>query len=104
MQMRDFKTELFKALSHPTRISILDTLRNGEMTVGDLQDALRVEQSNVSQHLAALRARDLVSARREGTSIWYSVTDSAIWKLLDVARTIYERQVRRSHFLLERSI
>jgi DNA-binding transcriptional ArsR family regulator len=101
--MRDFKAELFKALSHPTRISILDALRHGEMTVGDLQDALRIEQSNVSQHLAALRARDLVTARREGTSIWYRVSDPALWKLLDIVRTIYERQVRRSHMMLERS-
>ena len=102
--MRNFKTELFKALSHPARIGILDALRRGEMTVGDLQDALGLEQSNVSQHLAALRGRDLVSARREGSSIWYNVTDHDIWKLLDVARSIYERQVRRSHRMLERSI
>lgn len=102
--MRSFKAELFKALSHPTRISILDALREGEMTVGDLQDALDIEQSNLSQHLAALRARDLVATRREGTSIWYSVTDAAIWKLLDVSRTIYERQLRRSNLLLEQSL
>jgi ArsR family transcriptional regulator len=80
-------------LSHPTRIRILDALREGEMTVGDLQEKLSVEQSTVSQHLSALRSKDLVQGRREGTSVWYMVPDPEIWQLLDIARDIYERQL-----------
>jgi DNA-binding transcriptional ArsR family regulator len=91
--LRDFKAELFKALGHPMRIRILDALREGDLTVGDLQQRLKAEQSLVSQHLAALRSRDLVQGRREGTSVWYSVADPAIWQLLDTARDIYERQL-----------
>jgi DNA-binding transcriptional ArsR family regulator len=72
----------------------VDALRDGEMTVGDLQDELKMEQSSVSQHLAILRSRDFVQARREGTSVYYSVSDPAIWKLLDIARDIYKRQLR----------
>jgi ArsR family transcriptional regulator len=94
--LRHFKAEIFKTLSHPTRIRILDALRDGELTVRDLQDKLKIEQSTASQHLAALRAKDFVVARREGSSIWYSVSDRLTWKLLDVARDIYDRQLMRS--------
>jgi|SRR5579872_78673 len=99
--IRHFKAELFKVLSHPTRIRILDALREGRLTVGELQQRLSAEQSTVSQHLAALRAKDLVEARREGTSVWYSVTDPAIWQLLDIARDIYERQLTTNRAMLE---
>ena len=92
--LRHFKAELFKTLSHASRIRILDALRNGEMTVGDIQDELKMEQSSVSQHLAILRSRDFVHSRREGTSVFYSVSDPAIWKLLDIARDIYKRQLK----------
>lgn len=99
--VRHFKAEFFRVLSNPTRIRILDALRDGEMTVGDIQDELEAEQSTVSQHLAALRSINFVQTRREGTLMWYSVSDPAIWKLLDVAREIYERQLRRNQAMLE---
>jgi ArsR family transcriptional regulator len=91
--MRDFKAELFKTLSHAVRIKILDALRDGELTVGELQRRLDVEQSNLSQHLGALRSKDLVRARRASTSVWYSVADPEVWHLLDTARSIYERRL-----------
>ena len=100
--VRHFKAEFFRVLSHPTRLRILDTLRDGEMTVGDIQAELKVEQSTLSQHLGALRAINFVHARREGTSVWYAVTDAAIWKLLDVARGIYDRQLRKNRAMLEK--
>ena len=99
--MRDFKAELFKALGHPMRIRILDALRDGELTVGDLQARVNAEQSLVSQHLAALRSRDLVHARREGTSVWYTVADPAIWQLLDTARDIYARQLLNNRAMFD---
>lgn len=99
--MRHFKAEFFKTLAHPMRIRILDELREGELTVGQLQRALGAEQSHVSQHLAALRSKDFVQARRAGTSVWYSVSDAAIWRLLDAAREIYERQLHHQQEVLE---
>ena len=91
--MRNFKAELFKTLSHALRIRILDALRDGELTVGELQRRLEVEQSSISQHLAALRSKDLVRARRASTSVWYSVPDPEVWHLLDTARDIYKRRL-----------
>jgi len=92
--VRNFKAELFKTLSHAVRIRILDALRDGELTVGELQRRLAVEQSSVSQHLAALRSKELVRARRASTSVWYSVADPKIWRMLDLARDIYERRLQ----------
>ena len=99
--MQNFKAELFKTLSHPTRLRILDALRDGELTVGEVQERLDVAQSTASQHLAALRARDLVEARREGTSVWYRVSDQAIWQVLDLARDIYERRLYKNREAFE---
>ena len=99
--LRHFKAEFFKTLSHPTRIRLLDALREGELTVRDLQEKLGIEQSTASQHLAALRARDFVTARRDGTSVWYSVSDASILNLLDIARDIYERQLGRTQASFE---
>jgi DNA-binding transcriptional ArsR family regulator len=101
--VRHFKAELFKSLSHPMRIRILDLLRDGELTVGDLQGRLSAEQSMVSQHLAALRSKELVHGRREGTSVKYTVSDPAIWQMLDIAREIYERQIQSHQVMLEAS-
>ena len=94
--LRSFKAEFFKALAHPVRIRLLDALREGEQTVGDLQMALGVEQSSVSQHLAQLRTQEVVHARRDGTSVWYSVTDEALFDILDLARDIYQRKLSTS--------
>ncbi|HVA34511.1 MAG TPA: metalloregulator ArsR/SmtB family transcription factor [Candidatus Baltobacteraceae bacterium] len=99
--MRSFKADLFKTLAHPLRIRILDALRAAELTVGELTRQLGAEQSSISQHLAALRAKDLVRARREGTSVWYSVPYAAVWQLLDIARDVYELQVHDQQAALE---
>ena len=99
--MHDFKAGLFRTLSHPTRLRILDALRDGELSVGGVQERLDVAQSTASQHLAALRSLDLVEARREGTSVWYRVSDKTIWDLLDLARDIYERRLLRNREAFE---
>jgi DNA-binding transcriptional ArsR family regulator len=91
--MHYFKADLFKALGHPVRLRILETLRSGEKTVGELHRALAVEPSSVSQQLAILRHHQLVDARKDGTSVWYRVRDPLIYDILDKARAIFEHQV-----------
>jgi len=88
-----FKAELFKALSHPVRIRILELLRTGEMTVSELQTRLEIEASSVSQQLGVLRSRQLVAGRREGTSVYYRVADPQVFALLDVARAMFEHHL-----------
>ncbi len=92
--LQDFKAELFKALANPVRIRILEELRlNGDLTVGELQQRVGVEPSNVSQHLALLRRSGLVATSREGTSIRYTVANSRLFELLDAARSLFEQQL-----------
>ncbi|HSM87323.1 MAG TPA: metalloregulator ArsR/SmtB family transcription factor [Candidatus Limnocylindrales bacterium] len=88
-----FKTEFFKALAHPLRIRIIDALRDGETGVNDLCARLDVEQSTVSQQLAQLRSRNIVTGRKEGQNVYYSIRDTAIFRLLDVAKDIFNNHL-----------
>lgn len=100
--LQEFKADLFRTLANPTRIRILELLRvAGSLTVGELQLRLEIESSNVSQHLAILRARGMVTTRREGTSVWYTIADPAIFGLLDAARAIFEHQLAARTRLLD---
>ena len=91
--LQRFKAEFFKALAHPTRIRILELLRDGERSVTELQLALGDEGAGVSQQLAILRMKNLVDTRRAGTSIYYRLRDRQINRVLDAARAIFEAHV-----------
>jgi len=92
-QLADFKSEFFKALAHPVRIRILDCLRDGEKGVTELSEILEIEPANVSQQLAILRMRNIVLGRKAGSNVYYSVSDSTVFRLLDVARIIFNNQL-----------
>jgi ArsR family transcriptional regulator len=98
--LRRFKAELFKALSHPGRVKMLEALRTGEKTVGELQALLDDEPGSASQHLALLRARNVVVARKEGNNIFYSVRDPLLFRILDAAREIFSNQLVDSQQML----
>ncbi|MBZ5661693.1 MAG: metalloregulator ArsR/SmtB family transcription factor [Acidobacteriia bacterium] len=92
-QIANFKAEFFKALAHPIRIGILDCLRDGEKGVNELSATLKIEPANVSQQLAILRARNIVVGRKSGSNVYYSVSDRTIFKLLDVAKNIFNNHL-----------
>jgi len=92
-QLAEFKAEFFKALAHSARIRILDCLRDGEKSVNELSELLNLEQANVSQQLAVLRFRNIVSGRKSGSNVFYSVADPKLFKLLDVAREIFNNRL-----------
>ena len=82
------------------RIRILELLAAGERTVLQLGEALALGQPLVSQHLAALRARDLVDVRREGTLAYYSLRSPLIGDLLRTAREFLEHRFTESGTML----
>jgi ArsR family transcriptional regulator len=92
-QLSQFKAEFFKALAHPLRIRIIDALRAGEIGVNELSARLGVEQTTLSQQLAILRSRSLVVGRKSGSNVFYSIHDPAIFRLLDVAREIFNNHL-----------
>lgn len=93
IRLTQLKAGLFKALSNPLRILILDELRTEELTVSEIRDRLNIELPNVSQQLAILKANNLVSARKQGVNIYYSCKDVRLFKLLDVAKEIFQAQL-----------
>jgi ArsR family transcriptional regulator len=99
--LRQFKAEIFQALAHPTRIALLDQLRDGEMTVGAFVERLGLEQANLSQLLAVLRARQIVVTRKAGNQVFYSVRDPLILKMLDLMRRYFQKQVGESMVMLD---
>jgi DNA-binding transcriptional ArsR family regulator len=92
-RMRQFKADMFKALAHPTRLAILEHLRDGELTVSGLQARLEIEATAVSQQLAVLRAQRLVAGRKEGTSVYYRAVDPQIFAILALAREIFANHI-----------
>lgn len=82
------KAEFFKSLGHPLRIRVLELLSDRDRTVSELLDEVDVEQPNLSQQLGILRRASLVSTRRDGTQVVYSLADPRMSQLLAVARQL----------------
>jgi ArsR family transcriptional regulator len=99
--LRRFKADIFQALAHPTRIAILELLRDGELSAGKLIEKLVLEQANVSQHLAVLRAKQLVSTRKAGNQVFYSVRDPIIIEVLNLMRTYFHAHLKESLGMLD---
>ena len=99
-ELQTFKSQFFRALAHPTRIRMLEILVRGSRTVQELQDALMLDQPIVSQQLAVLRNQSIVSARKEGLSVRYTLRDPLVGVLLDVARRIFDNHLATTRGLL----
>jgi len=99
--LQAFKADFFRALAHPIRIKILETLGAGERSVQELQGALDLEQPVVSQQLAVLRTKNIVTARKVGTTVRYALSDPLITKLLSVAREIFNNHLIDSQSMLK---
>jgi DNA-binding transcriptional ArsR family regulator len=95
------KADFFRVLGHPVRVRILQLLRDGERSVGALQDELELDSSGTSQHLAALRAQGLVASRKEGTSVYYRVKDARTLELLELAKEIISSSLADSRTLID---
>ena len=95
------KSDFFRVLGHPARIKILELLRDGERSVGELQAALVLDSSGTSQHLAALKRHGLLESRRERTSVYYRVRDPRLFQLLETARQILTSSLAETSSLLD---
>jgi DNA-binding transcriptional ArsR family regulator len=87
--LRQFKADFFQALAHPTRIAIVEQLRNGELSAGVLNERLGIEQANASQHLTVLRAKNILVNRKTGNQVFYSLRDPLIIEVLDIMRRYF---------------
>jgi ArsR family transcriptional regulator, cadmium/lead-responsive transcriptional repressor len=91
------KAKLFRGFSDPSRLGLIEALREGPLTVGQLVEATGLSQSNTSNHLACLRDCGLVAAEQQGRSVLYRLSDPRIEEILtlceallsDVGATVY---------------
>jgi DNA-binding transcriptional ArsR family regulator len=86
----------FQALSEPTRLRILNILREGERNVGELAELCGFTAANVSRHLALLTKHGLVARESRGTSVYYRIADESVYQLCDLVCGSIARQFERS--------
>jgi DNA-binding transcriptional ArsR family regulator len=87
--LRESKADFFRAFAHPTRIPIVEQLRDDELSTGALIERLGIEQANASQHLSLLRGKKTVISRKTGNQVSYSVQDPLIVEVLDILRRYF---------------
>ena len=99
--LRRFKAEVFRVLAHPTRIHVIETLRTGELSVGQILARVKVEPANLSQHLSVLRSKHLVVTRKAANQVLYTLRDPLLIEVLDAMRKYFQRHFEDAIFLLE---
>ena len=88
--------QIFKALTHPARLAILEILRDGEHCVCHMEAHLGFRQAYISQQLSVLRDAGLIRDRRDGWNIFYQVTDQRIYSVIDAAQIMTRQSVFES--------
>jgi DNA-binding transcriptional ArsR family regulator len=96
----DLVAQRFRVLGEPMRIKLLDRLRDGDATVGELQQALGASQQNVSKHLGVLHAAGMVSRTKVGNHARYAISDPTVFELCDQVCGGVRRQVAELDALL----
>lgn len=94
-------SSFLKALAHPTRLKILDRLKDeAELCVCHIYEDLELEQSNVSQHLKILRDQGILTSRKDGLKVMYSVRHKEVFEILDLAKKSLQNQLKeeQKHF------
>ena len=99
-ELRRFKAEIFQGLAHPTRIAIVEALRGGEKSAGQLIEQLGLEPANGSQHLAVLRTKQIVTSRKEGNQVFYSLRDPVLIDVLDILKRYFSSHLSHNMAML----
>lgn len=101
MDKTDLRAEILKALGQPTRIKIIDFLREGERCVCEIFPAIEEEQSNTSRHLNLMVSSGILFRRKEGVKIFYAVKHPEILQMIDLATAVARQEVGHRLRLLE---
>lgn len=96
------KAELCKTFADPKRLAIINELRGGEKTVGEIAQALSIQHAVASRHLALLRNRGVVLPRREGTSVYYCLSDPSIIAACDLIHQVLLNSLTENKELADR--
>jgi ArsR family transcriptional regulator len=89
----ELKAEILKALAQPTRLKILDLLRNGEKCICEIVPAINGEQSNISRHISLMQKSNLVTTRKDGVKVMVKVSDPRVFEILDSIALLLKKQI-----------
>ena len=94
--------EICKVLSNPTRLEILNLLRDKEMSVTELIEKSKLSQSNISQHLSIMKSKDIVTSDRKGKNIYYKLTNPKIIKAFDIIKDVLAEKLKKNGNIVEK--
>ena len=100
-QLYDYHAEMCKVFSNPKRLELIDSLRDREMSAGELGERLGLAPANLSQHLAMMRERHLLASRKEGNVVYYRIADPRLLEACDLLREILFAQIRQDAALIQ---
>jgi len=89
----ELKAEILKALAQPTRLKILELLRNGEKCICEIVPAINGEQSNISRHISLMQKSNLVTTRKDGVKVMVKVSDPRVFEILDSIALLLKKQI-----------
>jgi ArsR family transcriptional regulator len=98
----ELKAEVLKALAQPTRLKILELLRNGERCICEIVPAINGEQSNISRHISLMQKSHLVTTRKDGVKVMVKVKDPKIFEILDSVSLLLKKQFQETGRLIQK--
>ena len=87
-QLYELHASICQTLANPKRLEVIDRLRDGEQSVSELAEAMKIGQANLSQHLAVMRQKGIVATRREGLNVYYRLSNPKIIRACDLMRQV----------------
>src|SRR5512134_1737457 len=97
----ELQAEVCKTIASPKRLEIINVLKSGEKSVGEIVKALDVPKANVSQHLAVMRHKGILKSRREGVNIYYSVSNAKVIQACVLMREVLTEQMQEKSKLID---
>jgi ArsR family transcriptional regulator len=98
----ELKAEVLKTLAQPTRLKILELLRNGEKCICEIVPAINGEQSNISRHISLMQKSNLVTTRKDGVKVMVKVSDPKIFEILDSVSLLLKKQIQETGKLIHK--
>ena len=97
----ELQSEVCKTLASPKRLEIINALKDGEKTVGELVEILDVPKANVSQHLAVMRHKGILKSRRDGVNIYYRIANPKVIQSCMLMREVLTEQMTERSKLID---
>ena len=101
-RLLELKAEVLKVLAQPTRLKILELLRNGERCICEIVPAINGEQSNISKHISLMQKSNLVTTRKDGVKVMVKVKDPKIFEILDSVSLLLKKQIQETGKLIQK--